>query len=85
MSMCVSKREPESISKRAPSTTRTSLRFRINELRAVRNRIAQNASFTHIRFDRSCRFNRLLTCASRRERELCYDLLISRDHLRRSG
>jgi len=26
---------PESISKRAPSTTRTSLRFRINRLRAV--------------------------------------------------
>jgi hypothetical protein len=32
----------ESISKRAPSTTRTSLRFRINDLRAVWNRIAQN-------------------------------------------
>ena len=30
------------LSKRAPSTTRTSLRFRINDLRAVRNRIAQN-------------------------------------------
>ena len=32
-----------SISKRAPSTTRTSLRFRINELRAVLNSVAQNA------------------------------------------
>jgi len=33
----------ESISKRAPSTTRTSLRFRINELRAVWHSVAQNA------------------------------------------
>ena len=33
---------PESISKRARSTTPTSLRFRINELRAVRNSVAQN-------------------------------------------
>ena len=32
----------ESISKRAPSTTRTSLRFRINDLRAVQNSVAQN-------------------------------------------
>src|SRR5215510_8730416 len=32
----------ESISKRAPQTTRTSLRFRINELRSVRNIVAQD-------------------------------------------
>jgi len=31
----------EAFSKRAPSTTRTSLRFGFNELRAVRNRITQ--------------------------------------------
>ena len=30
------------LSKRAPSTTRTSLRFRINHLRAVGNSVAQN-------------------------------------------
>jgi len=32
---------PESLSKRAPSTTRTSLRFRINDLRAVWISVAQ--------------------------------------------
>src|SRR4051794_40467340 len=32
----------EPLSKRAPSTTRTSLRFRINHLRAVWNSVAQN-------------------------------------------
>src|SRR6478735_564852 len=33
------------LSKRAPSTTRTSLRFGINGLRAVRNSVAQKSSF----------------------------------------
>src|SRR4051812_12763939 len=39
---CAQHARPESISKRARSTTPPSLRFRINDLRAVSNRIAQN-------------------------------------------
>jgi hypothetical protein len=35
----------DSISKRAPSTTRTSLHFGINGLRAVRNSVAKKSSF----------------------------------------
>jgi hypothetical protein len=36
---------PESISKRAPSTTRTSLHFRINNLRAVGQKIIARRRF----------------------------------------
>jgi hypothetical protein len=38
----------ESISKRAPSTTRTSLRFRINDLQAVGDQNNAKPPFTHI-------------------------------------
>jgi hypothetical protein len=44
----------ESISKRAPSTTRTSLRFRIKNLRAVRFRLSHTPAISHPFLDHVC-------------------------------
>ena len=59
--------------------------FRIKHLRAIRNRVAQEPPFTPIRFEMSCRSNRLVTHASRREAELCQTFKSSAISLRRSG
>jgi hypothetical protein len=73
---------PESISKRAPSTTRTSLHFRINDLRAVGHSLAQNAPSNPSRPRRiwNHRFTRAPNAIIV---EIVSDLLMSFDHLRR--
>src|SRR4029434_10325403 len=71
------------LSKRAPSTTRTSLHFRINNLRAVWNSVAQNAP-SHVAVP-TCNLYSVVSDAPRFvTRRSVSDLLISPDHLQRS-
>jgi hypothetical protein len=61
----------ESISKRAPSTTRTSLRFRINHLRAVEHPIIAHAGCVEVPSSMTCRFSDLEASLGRASRKLC--------------
>jgi hypothetical protein len=73
---------PESISKRAPSTTRTSLRFRINDLRRAWNSVAQNPP-SRISNHISHVANHLTQCAGWSSERIVSGLLMLSDHLRR--
>ena len=70
------------LSKRAPSTTRTSLRFRINGLRAVSNQDSAKPRFTHIQSDISSGANRLPRRDPSRRSRFVIKLRMAFDHLR---
>jgi hypothetical protein len=72
------------LSKRARSTTPTSLRFRINDLRSVGNSVAQNPPSRIFRFDILRDVNRLAGRTRDHRTRIVSDLLMSFDHLRRS-
>src|SRR6266704_3435843 len=59
------------LSKRAPSTTRTSLRFRINDLRAARQRLSHTPSTSRAVRSISFALSGLTRYANGRSGELC--------------
>ena len=70
------------LSKRAPSTTRTSLRFGINDLRAVRNSVAQKSSF-NLPVTKCAFYSAVYGAREENVARIVIDLLIFHDHLRR--
>src|SRR5215831_18781909 len=71
------------LSKRARSTTPTSLRFRINELRAVPKQCSAKPSFKSCGPANSFVFSDLRTFVNQIVSGIVSDILVSRDHLRR--